>query len=149
MLQTKRSPYDAQLVKWLNTTGGTKTVLALLDQAQRLGKRPDLFRLPPDAPEHSKAFQAFSNFQTHLMQFRFRPFVSLYSGTKWEFAWECRRGSGTWEHAGDPRTEAFALFSLLRLAEAGELQRVRRCDCGQWFVAWRSDQEFCSTRCRQ
>jgi hypothetical protein len=149
MRRTRGDRHGENFVNWLNRTGGTKSLLALLDQAKHLGRRPDLFSLPPDGPEHNKAFHVFRKFQRNLIQFRFRPFVSLYSGTEWEFAWECRRGSGTWEFADDPRTEAAALFNLLRLAEAGKLRRVRRCDCGKWLVARRSDQEFCSTRCRQ
>jgi hypothetical protein len=149
MQRTKRDRHGENLVSWLNATGGTKILLAMLDRAKRMGERHDLLSLPPDAQEHDKAFRAFGEFQTNLMRFRFRPFVRFYTGSKWEFAWECRRGNSKWVHTGDPHTEAAALLNLLRLAETKELPRVRKCHCGRWFLARKSDQEFCSTRCRQ
>jgi hypothetical protein len=39
---------------------------------------------------------------------------------------------------------------LIRLVEAGELERVRTCtQCGLWFMAERPDALYCGDRCRR
>jgi hypothetical protein len=46
-------------------------------------------------------------------------------------------------------TVANALLTAVRLIERKELDTLRRCDCGEWYFASRSDQKSCSARCRQ
>jgi hypothetical protein len=44
---------------------------------------------------------------------------------------------------------ANALLTVMRLIERKELDTLRRCDCGKWYFASRSDQKSCSATCRQ
>lgn len=44
--------------------------------------------------------------------------------------------------------EIAAVMCALQLAERDELDRVRNCNCGRYFVAGRVDQNHCSTACR-
>lgn len=44
---------------------------------------------------------------------------------------------------------ANALLAVVRLIERKELDTLRRCDCGKWYFASRSDQKSCSATCRQ
>lgn len=46
-------------------------------------------------------------------------------------------------------TVAGALMAAVRLIERKEMDRLRRCDCGKWYFASRSDQKSCSATCRQ
>jgi hypothetical protein len=44
---------------------------------------------------------------------------------------------------------ANALLAVVQLIEREELDTLRRCDCGKWYFASRSDQKSCSATCRQ
>jgi hypothetical protein len=44
--------------------------------------------------------------------------------------------------------ESSAVMRALQLAERDELDRVRECKCGKFFLAGRIDQQHCSTACR-
>jgi hypothetical protein len=44
--------------------------------------------------------------------------------------------------------ERAAVMSALQLAERDELESVRQCRCGKFFLAKRSDQRHCSMNCR-
>ena len=48
-------------------------------------------------------------------------------------------------------SEADAVISLVRLAETGDLRKVRRCEmCKErWLVAAKRNYRFCSDRCRE
>jgi hypothetical protein len=46
------------------------------------------------------------------------------------------------------RDEIAAAMCVMRLAVRDELDRVRKCHCGQYFLARRLDQIYCSTKCR-
>lgn len=45
--------------------------------------------------------------------------------------------------------EARALMAVMALVREGSLDSLRRCVCGDWFLAVRSDQRSCSMACRQ
>ncbi len=45
-------------------------------------------------------------------------------------------------------SESNGVMYVLKLAEKGEIDSVRHCRCGKFFVAKRVDQMHCSTRCR-
>jgi hypothetical protein len=44
---------------------------------------------------------------------------------------------------------ANALLAVVQLIEREEMDTLRRCDCGKWYFASRSDQKSCSATCRQ
>lgn len=46
-------------------------------------------------------------------------------------------------------TVADAFLTVTQLVERKELDMLRRCDCGKWYFASRSDQKSCSATCRQ
>lgn len=46
------------------------------------------------------------------------------------------------------RNEIAAAMCVMHLAVRDELDRVRKCDCGKFFLAGRLDQVYCSTNCR-
>lgn len=52
------------------------------------------------------------------------------------------------QNARDEEAEYLAVMCALQLAERDELDIVRRCNCGKFFVAGRVDQRHCSTACR-
>ena len=45
-------------------------------------------------------------------------------------------------------TEAIAVHGIVGLAHAGLLDRLRKCECGRWYFARFSHQNFCSSTCR-
>jgi len=56
-----------------------------------------------------------------------------------------------WKISGTNYTllEAHAVLAITAFLKDGTLDHLRRCDCGDWFVASRADQKFCSSKCRQ
>jgi hypothetical protein len=48
-----------------------------------------------------------------------------------------------------PFGEGDAVSSVLRLAELGQLNQLRKCACGNWFYARFRHQKFCATPCQQ
>lgn len=48
----------------------------------------------------------------------------------------------------DERAEVGAVLAAVQLAQRGQLQDVRQCSCGSYFVAGRIDQNYCSVKCR-
>lgn len=46
------------------------------------------------------------------------------------------------------RGEAGAVLSAVLLAQRNQLQDVRKCLCGKYFLAGRIDQNYCSVKCR-
>ena len=53
-------------------------------------------------------------------------------------------------HGGSPeeQTEIGAVMCALQLAERDQIDNVRECSCGTFFVAGRIDQQYCSVKCR-
>jgi hypothetical protein len=51
-------------------------------------------------------------------------------------------------NAESHKLETGLVMCLLHLSMTDELDRVGKCDCGQFFFANRVDQRYCSTRCR-
>jgi hypothetical protein len=53
-------------------------------------------------------------------------------------------------NGGSPekQTEIGAVMCALQLAERDQLENVRKCSCGTFFVAGRIDQHYCSVKCR-
>jgi hypothetical protein len=49
---------------------------------------------------------------------------------------------------GIPLSDEYVVTLVLEVAEAAALNRIRQCpNCHQWFMAHRSDQEFCKGEC--
>lgn len=46
------------------------------------------------------------------------------------------------------RAEIGAVLTAVQLAQRDQLQNVRQCSCGNYFVAGRIDQSYCSVKCR-
>jgi hypothetical protein len=53
-------------------------------------------------------------------------------------------------NGGSPeeQTEIGAVMCTLQLAERDQIDNVRKCSCGKFFVAGRIDQSYCSVKCR-
>jgi hypothetical protein len=45
--------------------------------------------------------------------------------------------------------EMKAVYHLARIAQLGELDRLKKCNCGRWLYARFSHQRFCSAKCRE
>lgn len=48
----------------------------------------------------------------------------------------------------EKRVEVGAVMCAVQLAERNQIQNVRQCSCGTFFVAGRIDQNYCSVKCR-
>lgn len=46
-------------------------------------------------------------------------------------------------------TEEDAIIAIIDLAREGLLCKIRRCHCGDWFFAKKTNQKFCCVRCQQ
>jgi hypothetical protein len=46
------------------------------------------------------------------------------------------------------QTEIGAVMCVLQLAERDQIDNVRKCSCGTFFVAGRIDQQYCTAQCR-
>lgn len=90
--------------------------------------------------------------QRELSRYRFTPHASVVMGgggqgpSKWYARW---KGDPKWEkHLRMNASEALEL--ILKLTEAGDLIRLRRClQCKEWFLARFRHQKFCSVKCQQ
>jgi hypothetical protein len=70
-------------------------------------------------------------------------------GGDWEFVWGIALPSGSEaEDEWATTSESAAIEALLELGRERLLSRVQRCECGTWFYARFSHQNFCSLRCR-
>jgi hypothetical protein len=49
---------------------------------------------------------------------------------------------------GRPLGEQSAVFTIQRLLNNRELERVQQCKCGRWYYSRRTDQKACSPKCR-
>jgi len=63
---------------------------------------------------------------------------------EWTFIWEPFK-----KLKPDAQYLAEQLATIQALAQAGLLSRVRKCACGRWYSAERTDQKFHSAKCRQ
>ena len=48
----------------------------------------------------------------------------------------------------EKQAEVGAVMCAVQLAERNQIQNVRQCSCGTFFVAGRIDQNYCSVKCR-
>jgi hypothetical protein len=154
---------------WLNSTGGTRLILSLLDLEQQVRHLEQehlvyLDRLPEDGPESDDVADAMSNRLDTLRQkfnrllARYKVFPFLYdaeSSDSWIFRWELvdapRRQLKRNKYAPPKATtdDLDALLAVVRLAQFGYLSRLNRCHCGNWYFERVSGQQFCSAKCRQ
>jgi len=82
---------------------------------------------------------------SRLRRYRFVPTCWLWGDSLFHFVPsnspdETRKRSIT--------AEQNAVQTILRLAESGELDKLRQCECGAWFLG-RRDRRFCGPVCRQ
>jgi hypothetical protein len=52
------------------------------------------------------------------------------------------------DRSPEERAEVSAVLTAVQLAQRDQLQDVRQCSCGDYFVAGRIDQSYCSVKCR-
>lgn len=140
------------LVKWLNTPeNNTKLVERLLHHAQVVFGWTSVFGSIRELNLARKSGKLPESFWKHhrrlnqtLAEFTFAPQIDLHELPDGE-----RVG---WILVTED--SPVALFSVqvrwvLQLIEEGAILRIRRCQqCGSWFFAHFSHQEFCSTKCR-
>ena len=92
--------------------------------------------------------------ERELSKYRFTPHVAVVMGggdrnpSRWSVWWQ---GNLTSESAMNVRMHASeALELILKLTQAGDLSRLRRCaQCQEWLFARFEHQKFCSTKCQQ
>jgi hypothetical protein len=138
-----RAQYDAQ-----STVASRKRVIRILEAIQQViadlsehlarGTGRDYWgNCPPELEER------IQNIDDLLFEYPTRPTLEIVG--------KDGRGGLYIDYAtspGRPIGEQCAIFAIRRLVNAGRLDRIRRCDCGNWFLAIRTDQLACSGRCR-
>jgi len=99
--------------------------------------------------------QRYDALQKALSKYIFHPTVTYVMGArKWLFFGMVPDGGKRWYQmciGQQLLTEADAVIALLRLAETGDLHKVRLCEmCHRhWLVAARRNSRFCSQKCRE
>lgn len=107
---------------------------------------PKKFRL------HWEVAEREAKIQRELSRYRFTPHVVVAMGgggqapSQWHAWW---KGDPMWEkHLRMNSSEALEM--ILKLTEAGDLTRLRRCtQCEKWLIARFQHQRFCSIKCQQ
>lgn len=172
----RRYPGENQaylLVQWLNqvSDASRKRLAAIIENGKELialgsGEFPTA-NINPYNPGVSGSKTAFANFRrAHrlvstinqlLRGMGMFPRFNQLIGTSWRVSWIHTRNRHRLYmpivHGSNvddiPFGESDAMSSLLRLAEQGRLNRLRKCACGQWFYARFNHQRFCAQPCQQ
>lgn len=104
-----------------------------------------------------------------LRRYTFRPYVNLAISSRniravpaqlvpvgWDKSPTVNEAdSGKWPTIADKKRdpidiqEAWMVLLLMGLSSAGEVARLRECDCGLWFYARRPEKRHCSEPCRK
>ena len=69
-------------------------------------------------------------------------------GDRWQMAYRTRSFDAGKRIASKPDHEVAAVMCVMHLAARNDLDRVRKCGCGKFFIASRLDQRYHDTRCR-
>lgn len=92
--------------------------------------------------------------ERELSRYRFIPRAEVVMGgggnrpSIWAAWWKGDAGSRPEQHLRMIASEALVL--ILKLTQAGDLTRLRRCSqCEKWLFARTRHQTFCSTKCQQ
>lgn len=109
---------------------------------------------PPKYQLHWDIEKCQAILERELSKYRFTPHVAVVMGggdrnpSRWSVWWQ---GNLTSESAMNVRMHASeALELILKLTQAGDLSRLRRCaQCQEWLFARFEHQKFCSTKCQQ
>ena len=162
------------LIYWLNHVRNMKArarVETFVDSQKQLGeiyRKRDFPRVSPIPNRRglNGTKQQFANLRRArelcrtirkiLSHQRLSP-VYLPTAKSWNLSWVNSRkrcGLDIPTYAGGsydeiPFGESDAVFSSLRLAEQGYLDRLRKCFCGKWLYSKFKHQLFCSTVCQQ
>lgn len=68
---------------------------------------------------------------------------------------DLRKANGAWptskviDNAPSDVQEAFMVQYLIGIAGSGNIDRIRECQCGKWFLAARTDKRYCGENCRK
>jgi hypothetical protein len=68
---------------------------------------------------------------------------------------DLRKANGVWptskviDNAPSDVQEAFIVQYLIGITRSGNIDRVRECQCGKWFLAARADKRYCGENCRK
>lgn len=92
--------------------------------------------------------------ERELSRYRFTPRAEVVMGgggkgpSVWAAGWRGDAPSRRERHLRMTASEALVL--ILKLTQAGDLTRIRRCsECQKWLFARSRHQTFCSTKCQQ
>jgi len=131
------------LVEWLNRNGETRA-------ARRVVRLITALNAPPDI--ESAEYKTWrSGTDRTLGRYRYSPQISVAvhrpSGNQYRVSMVPSRWLSGKGGAVENR-EPLAVLQVVRLAELGLVDRVRRCSCGAWFFAHASTKQWCSVKCR-
>jgi predicted nucleic acid-binding Zn ribbon protein len=143
MRKKKRAPKDVikaavNLFAFVDEHPGkpqVKRVNAILELLQAIRKRKDLWKRAKRLDQLQRAFRRYQ---------WTREILFTTEGPHEWVTWAKQRGDDDWEHE--------AVHILLILAEyyPDYLSKIDRCSvCSRWMLTRKSDQRFCSGRCRQ
>jgi hypothetical protein len=158
------------LAAWLNAAGGhpsgrrVRTILESIAEWSRYVQGKSLAKLKKNT---RRIFELWGKTDTLLSRYKFSPvirYVGNFHFKTW-FDWKPSNARKSFhlkfKGLRDPMfktvmgseipyiDEQSAVFLLYRLAEKRALGYLSCCDCGQWFLARRADQAYCSTKCRR
>jgi hypothetical protein len=158
------------LIKFLNQTKTLrgKKIVVILEKMLELERmtRP----IPPEEPMiaavewettdpekyelHWEIEKRRALLEKELSRYRFTPRAEVLMGgggkepSVWGAWWKGDEGSKWEKHLRMTASDALEL--ILKLTQAGDLTRIRRCSqCKKWLFARTRHQTFCSTRCQQ
>lgn len=159
-----------QFAQWLNSTGGTRLVLRVLDlekRIQRLNTELTEYasQLPDDGPESddvsdkmsSRLDRLVAEFDRLMSRCKIYPHLINveFSEDGLQFRWDLvrapRKPLKPWPNAHRKTTldDLDALLSIVRLGQFGYLSRLKQCPCKRWYFDRLRSQQFCSAKCRQ
>ena len=163
------------LLGWLNETGEKKArqrLLCLIETAQQLAEfkpsegfpsarlnpnRPGLVGTKVQFANRRKASKLARTFNGLLSGYKMFPRLKTSSASSLKVSWMRTRNRhrlniGIWAGGNYDEIifgEGDAVASVLRIAEAGYILRLRKCACGRWFYARFQRRRFCGMPCQQ
>lgn len=146
----------SNVVPWLNGHGemnspaSRKRIEALLENLRRV--LAIVASVPPDFdwdnagygkhPREPESFEESTlELANRLQDYPTCPFFWVDVGRQWYIE------DGVWGNRNPG--ESIAAHSILEIAKAGLLDRIKQCDCGTWYFARFQHQRSCSASCRR